>query len=52
MLLACAVGLGLTGLMFSQRAASFLPTSVCYLGACLAFVGALTCVFASGNKGD
>ncbi|MBR8122454.1 hypothetical protein [Burkholderia multivorans] len=53
--LACAVGLGLIGLMISQgdsRLASILPARLFYGGACIAFVGALASLFASTNKGD
>ncbi|HDR9833398.1 MULTISPECIES: hypothetical protein [Burkholderia cepacia complex] len=54
-LLACAVGLGLTGLMISQgdsRLASILPARLFYGGACIAFLGALVSFFASTNKGN
>ena len=44
LLLACAVGLALTGVMISQsesHVASILPAGLFYTGACIAFLGAL-----------
>ncbi|AOJ10040.1 hypothetical protein [Burkholderia mayonis] len=54
-LLAGAVGLGLTGLTISQNeshAASFLPAGLFYTGACIALAGALVCLLVSVNKGE
>jgi hypothetical protein len=54
-LLACAAGLGLTGLMISQadsRLASILPARLFYGGACIAFLSALVSLSAWTSKGD
>lgn len=50
LLVAGAVGLGVTGLMVSQgdsHVASILPAAVFYTGACIAFVGALASLIAA-----
>jgi len=55
LLLACAVGLGVTGVMISQsdsHLASILPARLFYTGACIAFLGALASVLASVFRGD
>lgn len=54
LLMASAVGLGLTGLVISQsesHVASILPAGLFYTGACIAFAGALVCLVVSMNRG-
>ncbi|KWB20871.1 hypothetical protein WL32_17245 [Burkholderia cepacia] len=55
-LLAGAVGLGLTGLTISQNDPmlhhSCLPAGLFYTGACIALAGALVCLLVSVNKGE
>ncbi|MCA8022730.1 hypothetical protein [Burkholderia metallica] len=55
LLLAGAVGLGVTGRIVSQgdsHVASILPATAFYTGACIAFVGALASLLASVSKSD
>ena len=55
LLVACAVGLGLTGVIISQGdspATSILSAGLFYTGACIAFAAALATIFVSVNKGD
>ncbi len=53
LLLAGAVGLGITGLAISRgesQLASSLPASLFYTWACIAFAGALMCFLIEANR--
>ncbi len=55
LLIACASGLGITGLTISRgesQLVSILPAGLFYTLACISFAGAVACLFAGSNKGD